>query len=126
MRIGERKYGAATLTLGFAEGLPPHLKHEVRLISNLEVDWSLRRKGHASELLSRVAAEADKKKVILILNPGAFGDIGPDTEQLVEWYASLGYQEIQQEPRLMARMFNIPQVIDAATKITSIILEGSV
>lgn len=124
MKIGERKFGAAECKVGFAEGLPPHMKHEVRLVSDVWTTPCSRRQGHATELMNRIAAEADKKKVILILNPGSFDEVGPKTEQLVEWYASLGYQEIQREPMLMARMFNIPQVVDAAEKVTSIILEG--
>ena len=101
------------------------MKHDIRMVSDLTTVTLSRNQGHATELMNRVAEEADKKKVILILNPGAFDDSGPDTEQLIEWYASLGYQEIQQEPLLMARMFNIPQVNDAAERVNNIIMAGA-
>lgn len=101
------------------------MKHDVRMLTNLEVSPESRRQGHATELLNRVAEEADKKRVIVLLNPGSFGEDGPDTSRLVEWYGSMGYQEIQHEPLLMARMFSIPRVADAATKITNIILESA-
>lgn len=125
MKIGPRKFGGAECEVRFVPGVPDHMKHETRLICNLFVAPALRRKGQATELMNRIATDADGKRVILILNPDPFDDNAPDLPQLVEWYASLGFQEIQKFPLLMARMFNIPQMIDAADKITSIILEGT-
>lgn len=111
MKIGERKYGAASCQIRFCEGVPDHLKQDVREITDLYVDPKMRRKGQATELITRICKEADSKKMILVLRPGAFGDGEMSDRYLHEWYCTtFGFNELQQEPViLLARMFNIFQ-----------------
>jgi GNAT superfamily N-acetyltransferase len=127
MKIGPRKYGGATCEIRFAEGVPDRIRHDVRLLTNLQTEWASRGQGHATELVNRCFTEADRWKVILLVNPEAYpvgGEAGPNTDELVEWYGRMGFNEIQHAPLLMARMFNIPQIVDTAEKVSKIILEG--
>lgn len=122
MKIGERKYGAAIAVVRFCEGVPEHMKHDVREITDVYTDPKMRRQGHATELMNRICKEADAKKMILVLRPGQFGDGEMTDRQLYEWYGNtFGFNEIQREPVvLLARMFNIfqqPQVPAGESKI---------
>lgn len=101
------------------------MRHDVRMVVNLYTNVENRRQGHAQELMNRVMKEADGKKMILLLTPDPYDDVGPDAARLIEWYASMGFNEIQHEPLLMARMFNIPQVVDAAERVTNLIVEST-
>jgi N-acetylglutamate synthase-like GNAT family acetyltransferase len=124
MKIGQRKYGAATCEIRFAEGVPPAMKHDVRMLTDLRTEDHSQGKGHATELLTRMFAEADRMKVILLLTPEP-DENGPMTKaQLVQWYGQLGFQELQPQPLLMARMFKIPAAMVAAHKATQSIIEG--
>ena len=128
MKCGQRKYGGATCEIRSCEGIPDKIKHDVRMLCNLETEPKSRAQGHATELLNRVHAEADRLKVIIVLNPQPYGEDALDSldlESLVEWYGQMGYQEIQHEPLLMARMFNIPRVVDSAAKISQLIIESA-
>lgn len=128
MKYGQRKYGGATCEIRSCEGIPDKIKHDVRMLCNLETEPKMRGQGHATELLNRVHAEADRLKVIMVLNPSPYGSDdcgGLALSELVEWYGQMGYQEIQHEPLLMARMFNIPQIVDSAAKISQLIIESA-
>lgn len=54
-----------------------------------------RRKGHARDLLASLCAAADLAGTTLLLRAGPYGDDPkPTTEQLIEFYTSLGFEQV--------------------------------
>lgn len=102
--MGERTLGPARCLLRVPQvkGIPPNLRE----ITELEVPSTEQRKGYGTTLLHAVCREADSQKFVLMLAPQPFGDhIAMSKGELAQWYhMEFGFQQIQAEPLLMARM----------------------
>lgn len=108
MNPGLRDYKQATLKVAIAEGLPVEMWEQTREI--LSVYSANPRKGHATLLMHQVCAEADRARIVLILQPHKFDEGMPD-EKLEGWYAKFGFVRFQSEPVvLMARQVQ-PRVV---------------
>lgn len=120
MKIGVRTLGGASLKIAFCAALP-HLKRDLREITNVYCDPDSRNQGLASQLMESICKEADAKRMVLILTVDPYGKGGLDKKQLEAWYCNRFYfNPIQQEPLLLARVPFPKQVAPATT--SSIIL----
>lgn len=106
MPTGERTVGPAKLRVRQSNTLPQKIRANVREITDVEVPFAEQGKGYATTLMHKVCREADQHGLTLMLWPNPFGDnINLSRGQLIDWYArSFGFQVIQTEPVLMARM----------------------
>ena len=93
--LGDYKHGAASLCLRLPAFLPRSMRRNARELYRLHTDPQKRTQGHATALLSKVCAEADRRGIYLILcaDPG-----------LESFYEKRGFSTIQTEPvRIMTR-----------------------
>ena len=106
MPSGERKVGYATCRVRQCNALPHRMREKTREIVELEVPAAEQGKGYATSLMHKVCREADKAGIVLLLTPQPYGDnTNLSKSYLMSWYeARFGFQTIQQEPTLMARM----------------------
>ena len=106
MPTGDRTVGYASCRVRQANALPPRMRERTREIVNLEVPAAEQGKGYATTLMHAVCREADKANIVLILTPQPYGDhMSLSKSYLQGWYeARFGFQVIQHEPLLMARM----------------------
>lgn len=109
MKIGERKHGHAKCMVSFCSALPEYMRQGVREISALETDPHHRRNGDATKLMNEICADADTRKMILVLTVQPFGVLprlsGP---QLVAWYMKFGFNPLPNGSTIMlARMHAI-------------------
>jgi len=100
MNIGLRTHKSASLRIAVAEGLPDEMRPGTREIISVRAENS--RKGHASALMCKVCNEADRQRIVLLLEAKPFDD-GMNEDQLMRWYGRFGFIRIQDEPVLMAR-----------------------
>ena len=103
MSPGERIHGGAQLVVSRTKAVPEHMRSLVREISRVETAPADRRKGHASELLRQVCAEADKRGMLLLLQCRPYGDGGMDADRLECWYAAFGFVPMPGGDGVMAR-----------------------
>lgn len=105
MQEGKRKLQGSTLLIRPCTALPVKMRASTRELVSLHTDPAKRGQGFATSLMHRTCREADAAGVTLVLWPKSFGEEpGPDDDKLVTWYQSFGFQVIQSDPRLMARM----------------------
>lgn len=106
MKTRDHKVGAASCRVRRTNAVPATMREGIREVANLEVPASEQGKGCATTLMHSVCREADKDGIVLVLWPQPFGDnIAMSRGQLIDWYArTFGFQVIQPEPVLMARM----------------------
>lgn len=106
MKTGERRVGSATCRVRQTQAVPFRMRARVREVTALEVPFEEQNKGYATTLMHRVCSEADAANIVLVLWPRPFGDnISLSKQQLIDWYHErFGFQCIQPEPYLMARM----------------------
>jgi len=82
-------------------GLPEDMRDNVREI--VSVKSTSQRKGHASALMHKVCAEADKWSYLLLIHVQPFADGMPE-DRLERFYGKFGFIVVQLEPAvLMAR-----------------------
>lgn len=95
--------------ISFCKALPEKMKMDVREVSSIHCDMRERRKGHATKLMEEVCADADVRKVILILTVQSYGaGDHMSNMQLVEWYARFGFHPLPSgDAVLLARMFKL-------------------
>lgn len=106
METRDHRVGPASCRVRQTNAVPQHMRAGVRELCCLEVPAGEQRKGYATTLVHKVCREADAAGIVLILWPQPWGDnIAMSRAQLAEWYArEFGFQAIQPEPLLMARM----------------------
>lgn len=109
MKIGERKHGHAKCMVSFCSALPEHMRQGVREISALETDPHHRGEGDATKLMKEICADADARRMILVLMVQPFGVLprmsGP---QLIAWYMTFGFQPLPNgTTTMLARMHAI-------------------
>lgn len=104
MKLGLRKFGAATCRLGRTVQVPAHMRDDIVELSALHVPVEQRREGFATRLLTQLCQEADEAGKLLLLHVKPFSDGVMSESQLAAFYAAFGFQDIQPRPRLMARM----------------------
>ena len=104
MRTGTYTEGLATAKVTISAAVPDHLR--VLEVSSLVCDAAARGKGHATALMRRLMAIADDHGQALLVVVEPFSDSPMDDADLADWYARLGFTEIQHEPCIMARAPN--------------------
>jgi len=106
METGYRIVGPAKLRVRQTNAVPERMRGRVREVTSLLVPAAEQNKGYATTLMHKVCREADNENIVLVLWPMAFGEsAGLSTAQLIEWYQErFGFQCIQPDPYLMARM----------------------
>lgn len=106
---GRRRHLTATCNLIVSNALPLGMRRNVRELNDLHVPEEDRRKGYASQLLHDICREADEHGLLLILVA--------DDVQLAGWYSRWGFQPINAQPILMARMAGAtPRTLKPITK----------
>lgn len=101
---GDRHRESATVRLSVCKAIPERMRHETRELSAMHVPAADRRKGYATTLLQDVCQEADAHGKTLLVFVKPYGDIEMSKTQLGDWYAKFGFQVIQEQPCLMARL----------------------
>ena len=104
LMLGRHQIGSASCRIVEAMGVPEHMREGLRELIDLTA--SNPRKGHATALMTKICAEADRARITLLLTAKPFQD-GMTDAQLRDWYARFGFQQIQDEPILMARQVQI-------------------
>lgn len=106
MKTGTRTSGHAACRVRHTNAVPASMRADIREVCGVEVPAEHQGQGHATALMHKVCSEADAASIVLVLWPQPWGDnIALSRDQLIEWYAStFGFQVIQPEPVLMARM----------------------
>jgi N-acetylglutamate synthase-like GNAT family acetyltransferase len=106
METKDHKVGAATCRVRRTNAVPATMREGIREVACLQVPASEQGKGYATSLMHSVCREADAAGIVLVLWPQPFGDhIAMGKTQLIDWYArTFGFQVIQPDPVLMARM----------------------
>jgi len=80
------------------------LPERARWLRGLYCEPGRRRNGEATRLMRWVIAQADAIGVAIVLHPFAGpydGEDGPDTAGLDAWYRKLGFETLQDAPRLL-------------------------
>jgi GNAT superfamily N-acetyltransferase len=110
---GKYQRGEATCLVKRSVQVPVFMRDGLREISKLETPVEHRGKGHATELLKAICEEADTQSLVLLLHVAPFGEAELGASQLERWYERFGFQTIQEEPKLMARMVGgTPRVLE--------------
>ena len=93
--LGDYTHGGASLRLRLPAFLPRSMRRYARELFRLHTDPLKRSQGHATALLTKVCAEADRRGISLVLCAD------PGVESLYEKH---GFSTIQTEPvRIMTR-----------------------
>lgn len=102
---GFRRVGAAHCQIREADILPEHMRKGTRMVTDVYTEPEQSGKGYGTTLMHSICQEADKMGMMLILQPKPFGHASLPQEELEVWYAvRFGFQMIQLDPMLMARM----------------------
>ena len=106
METGNRTSGHASCRVRQTNAVPASMRAGIREVLSVEVPTEHQGQGHATALMHKVCDEADAAGIVLVLWPQPWGDhIALSRDQLADWYARrFGFQAIQPEPLLMARM----------------------
>lgn len=106
METKDHRVGPASCRVRQTNALPERMRARTRELCCLEVAAGEQRKGYATTLVHKVCREADKANVVLVLWPQPFGEnIAMSRSELEAWYErAFGFQRIQADPVLMARM----------------------
>lgn len=126
MKYGPRTLGAASLEVLQPLALPKKMHKDVREIVKVHCDPLSRGSGEATALMESVCAEADAKRMVLVLCVDPYGDDAPLTKgQLLRWYCNkFDFNPIQEEPLMLARMWDPFAKPALAKKVSQIITEG--
>jgi len=117
---GARELGPSSLQVRVCMALPVRMRSKTREIVKVHTSQGAQGHGNATELLQRVCDEADEARITLVLFPNPYGeDIALSRGQLIKWYAGLGFELIQQEPPMMARIpgRRVQELTPAATAV---------
>lgn len=106
METKDHRVGPASCRIRQTNAVPERMRGRIREVCCVEVPAAEQNKGYATTLLHKVCREADEHNVVLVIWPHPFGDnISLSKGQLIDWYRErFGFQCIQPEPYLMARM----------------------
>jgi ribosomal protein S18 acetylase RimI-like enzyme len=76
----------------------------LRLLRSLRTAEFARGQGQAGELMRQVCQEADKNRIVMMLEPKPFNREAMTQAELIGWYERLGFRTVQTEPsHMMAR-----------------------
>lgn len=105
MKIGTRSEGHARCFIGICKALPKKIRYSIRELSSLKVPEEHRKQGHASALVSKVLAEAEKQSMVVVVIPSPFGEGHMLSQaQLSQWYRDkFGFERIQYNPEILAK-----------------------
>lgn len=97
--------------ISFCAALPEKMKRDVREVSSVHCATSDRRKGYATELMKEICADADARKMILVLMVQHYGaGTQMSNPQLTEWYERFGFRPLPNgDTILLARMFKLTE-----------------
>jgi GNAT superfamily N-acetyltransferase len=94
--------------------LDEHTKGRVMMLTNLYTSKNYRQQGYARQLLTHLGAKADTEQFAILLNPKSDEIV---LSELIAMYAKFGYEQIQDEPLLLARF---PQPVADSVTIKAI------
>jgi len=105
MKTGWRHHGAARLYIRQSTAVPLDLRPLTRELRSLETAAGSQQQGHATMLVRKVCAEADRHGVVLVLWPVPWGDnIAMSASELADWYSrAFGFEQLQDNPVILAR-----------------------
>ena len=101
---GIRTYKQASVEIRESDSIPPHLRDSVREVFDLKS--AAPGQGQGSELMWRLSAEADRKRMVLMLlvtQPDEDGN-----KRLVEWYGRFGFKPAKDDLTAPVVMIRAP------------------
>lgn len=101
MKTGTRTHASASVNVGYSQAIASHLRGRLRELTHLHS--AEQGKGDARELMRGLFEEADKDEITLMVTVHPYAD-GLTAEQLEDWYARMGFFELQDEPLIMIRL----------------------
>jgi hypothetical protein len=116
---GKYQRGYATCMVKASVQVPQEMRAGLREISKIHTPIAHRRNGDATQLLMAVCEEADTQGFVLLLHVQPYGEPDLGASQLTDWYERFGFQTIQAEPHLMARMVGATPRVLSANPITA-------
>lgn len=122
---GFRRSGASRCQIRAAEILPMHMRSGARMVTDVFTEPGQTGKGYASTLMHRICQEADLANMLLVLEPKPYEHASLSQEDLEVWYAvRFGFQMIQLDPMIMARMPGAtPKIGLRLTPVTQAVIE---
>lgn len=116
MRPGRRELGVASVVISISEAVPQHMRAGTREVSHLHVPSDHRRQRLGTALMNLICQEADANGITLLLTAQPYEEGGPDEDQLIEWYAQFGFQELQDTLKgmMMVRKVHVPNRVAEA------------
>ena len=96
MKPGDIQLGNASLHIGYPQCVPGNQRGHIREITRFYVPEEFRGKGEGTALLQDVCEQADIKQLALMLIA--------DTERLLLYYGTFGFELIQPTPMIMLRL----------------------
>lgn len=125
MKYGTRTHGHSSCQINKPTSLPEHMWRDFREVTHVQTPVEHRRGGEATVLMEKVCKEADEKRMMLLLIPEPYGDIGMDREQLIAWYVNkFEFTPIQQDPVILVRMYRLYDSPAITEQVNSIIMEA--
>ena len=96
--LGLRTHESASCRLNYSMGVPKEYRDGLRELSHLYAN--VERKGHATELMRKVCAEADKGRIVLML----VAKTGMEP-----WYERFGFYLLPDSDGAMARPVQVEE-----------------
>jgi GNAT superfamily N-acetyltransferase len=122
---GLHRHGSASCVIKDSILVPKEMRKGLRELTKLHTPAESRGKGHATALLHDVCAKADEAGVLLLLHVEPYAQPDMTKAQLEAWYVRFGFQMIQPDPLLMARMVGgTPRVLSLPTRAVGCAIEA--
>lgn len=96
--LGLRTHESASCRLNYSMGVPKEYRDGLRELSHLYAN--VERQGHATELVRKVCAEADKNRLVLMLVA---------VEGMAGWYERFGFYPLPDSNGAMARPVQVEE-----------------
>ena len=105
LNVREVRSGSASAIVAESLAMPPRIRSKVLEVRSVYVPENNRKAGLGNALLRKLCADADIAGNALFLMPDGSDDA--ETARLERWYATHGFERIQDEPAVI--MFRKPQ-----------------
>jgi N-acetylglutamate synthase-like GNAT family acetyltransferase len=105
LSVREVRAGAARAIVAESAAISPRIRSRVLEVRSVYVPEERRKAGLGNALMRKLCADADIAGNALFLMPEGADDA--DTARLERWYATHGFERIQDEPAVI--MFRKPQ-----------------
>jgi hypothetical protein len=102
LKPGTIALGPTSLRLSYSALVPPNLRGNALEISDLLTIPNERGHNHANSLMQDVCQQADQAGKLLLIMPERYGQDGPTTEELSDWYQRRhGFVVLQLSPKII-------------------------